>query len=93
MHSKASHLLQILVLLKHCGNARYCSSYAYILCRHQEKNHFLLGTTHVASLFNAIPEASFFVKDRQSRFICVNECFLRIHGCSKELENGGEVGL
>ncbi len=54
------------------------------------KNHFLLGTSHVASLFNAIPEASFFVKDRQSRFICVNECFLRIHGCSKELEMVGK---
>ena len=37
MHSNASHLLQILVLLKHSGNARYCSSYTYILCRHQEK--------------------------------------------------------
>ena len=39
-----------------------------------------ISIDQVSGLFNAIPDVSFFVKDRQSRFVHVNDCFLRIHG-------------
>ena len=55
-----------------------------------KNNDLLLENNLVASLFDTIPEASFFVKERQSRFICVNKCFLRIHGCSNESEMVGK---
>ena len=55
-----------------------------------KKTDFLIENSLVASLFDAIPEASFFVKERQGLFICVNECFLRIHGCSNESEMVGK---
>ena len=55
-----------------------------------KKTDFLMENSLVASLFDAIPEASFFVKERQGLFIWVNECFLRIHGCSNESEMVGK---
>jgi PAS domain S-box-containing protein len=39
------------------------------------------------ALFDALPDVSFFVKDRQSRFVRVNRTFLRLHGC----QNASEV--
>ncbi len=41
-----------------------------------------ISITQVSGLFTAIPDVSFFVKDRQSLFVHVNDCFLRIHGYS-----------
>ena len=55
-----------------------------------KNDDLLIKNTLVASLFDAIPEASFFVKERQGRFICVNECFLRIHGCANESDMVGK---
>ena len=37
-------------------------------------------------LFDALPDAAFFGKDRQSRFCRVNRCFLGLHGCTDPAE-------
>ena len=41
-----------------------------------------ISIDQVSGLFNAIPDVSFFVKDRQSQFVHVNDCFVRLHGFS-----------
>tara|TARA_Y100001933_G_scaffold86729_1_gene87929 strand:+ start:499 stop:1242 length:744 start_codon:yes stop_codon:yes gene_type:complete len=46
------------------------------------KIHDFMSVDQVSRLFNAIPDVSFFVKDRQSQFVHVNDCFVRLHGCS-----------
>ena len=46
------------------------------------KLHEFMSFDQVSGLFNAIPDVSFFVKDRQSQFVHVNDCFVRLHGFS-----------
>jgi PAS domain S-box-containing protein len=41
-----------------------------------------ISVDQVSGLFDALPDVSFFVKDRQSQFVHVNDCFVRLHGCS-----------
>jgi len=41
-----------------------------------------ISVNQVSGLFDALPDVSFFVKDRQSQFVHVNDCFVRLHGCS-----------
>jgi PAS domain S-box-containing protein len=47
-------------------------------------------SAQVLALFDALPETSFFVKDRQSRFIQANRTFLRLHGCRDSAELVGK---
>jgi PAS domain S-box-containing protein len=47
-----------------------------------QKMNESISIDQVSGLFNAIPDVSFFVKDRQSQFVHVNDCFVRLHGCS-----------
>ena len=49
-------------------------------CQNRAQMEQSISIDQVSGLFNAIPDVSFFVKDRQSRFVHVNDCFLRIHG-------------
>ena len=49
-----------------------------------------MGLDQVCGLFNAIPDVSFFVKDRHSRFVQVDDSFMRIHGFSDPSEMIGK---
>jgi len=46
--------------------------------------------SQLLALFDALPDTSFFVKDRQSRFIQANRTFLRLHGCRDTAEIVGK---
>lgn len=45
----------------------------------------------VLALFDALPEVHLFVKDRESRFVRVNEAWLALHGCRSAAEAIGKT--
>ena len=50
-----------------------------------------LAARQVVDLFDALPDVQFFVKDRRSRFVKVNEAFLAMHGCAAPAELVGKT--
>lgn len=51
-----------------------------------ENSCYSFDPTQLLALFDVLPDTSFFVKDRQSRFIQANRTFLRLHGCHDQAE-------
>jgi PAS domain S-box-containing protein len=73
--------LLFFVILAHGGIMHRCSDYHWRV-KMTSKIHEFMRVEQVSGLFNALPDVSFFVKDRQSQFVHVNDCFVRLHGFS-----------